>query len=49
MSKIVLDDTLSGYNLSKINANFQKIEDALNNKCCTGTTLRESLTPFRQI
>lgn len=32
MSKIVLDDTAGGYNLSKINDNFQKIEDALNNE-----------------
>lgn len=31
MAKIVLDDTNSGYNLSKINANFQKIVDALQN------------------
>lgn len=30
--KIVLDDVASGYQLSKINANFQKIEDELNNK-----------------
>lgn len=32
MSKIDLDPITSGYNLSKINANFQKIEDELNNK-----------------
>jgi len=32
MAKIVLDDTSSGYNLQKINANFQKIEDALNDQ-----------------
>ena len=32
MSKIVLDDVISGYGLSKINDNFQKIEDALNNE-----------------
>lgn len=32
MSKIVLDDVASGYNLSKVNENFQKIEDALNNQ-----------------
>lgn len=32
MSKIELDNVLSGYNLSKINSNFQKIEDELNNK-----------------
>lgn len=32
MSKIVLEDTAGGYNISKINANFDKIEDALNNK-----------------
>lgn len=32
MPKITLDDTSSGYNLSKINSNFQKIEDELNNK-----------------
>lgn len=30
MAKIVLDDIQSGYNLSKVNSNFQKIEDALN-------------------
>lgn len=30
MSKIDLDPITSGYNLSKINANFQKIEDTLN-------------------
>lgn len=30
MSKIDLDPITSGYNLSKINNNFQKIEDALN-------------------
>lgn len=32
MSKIILDDIASGYNLSKINENFQKIEDELNDK-----------------
>lgn len=32
MSKIVLDNVESGYNLQKINSNFQKIEDELNNK-----------------
>lgn len=32
MSKIDLDPITSGYNLSKINANFQKVEDELNNK-----------------
>lgn len=32
MSKIDLDPITSGYNLSKINSNFQKIEDELNNK-----------------
>lgn len=32
MSKIDLDPITSGYNLSKINANFQKIKDELNNK-----------------
>lgn len=32
MSKIDLGPITSGYNLSKINANFQKIEDELNNK-----------------
>lgn len=32
MSKIDLDPITSGYNLSKINANFQKLEDELNNK-----------------
>lgn len=32
MSKVILPDITSGYNLSAINANFQKIEDELNNK-----------------
>lgn len=32
MSKVELDPIISGYNLSKINDNFQKIEDELNNK-----------------
>lgn len=32
MAKIVLNDVGSGFNLSKINANFQLIEDELNNK-----------------
>lgn len=32
MSKVELDPITSGYNLSKINSNFQKIEDELNNK-----------------
>ncbi len=32
MAKIELDNISSGYNLSKVNANFQKIEDELNNK-----------------
>ena len=32
MSKIDLDPITSGYNLSKINFNFQKIEDELNSK-----------------
>jgi len=32
VSKIDLDPITSGYNLSKINANFQKVEDELNNK-----------------
>jgi len=32
MSKIVLDTVVSGFSLSKINSNFQKIEDELNNK-----------------
>lgn len=32
MSKIDLDTITSGYNLSKINANFQKLEGELNNK-----------------
>ncbi len=32
MSKITLPDITSGYNLSAINSNFQKIEDELNNK-----------------
>lgn len=31
MSKIVLENVSSGYNLLRINANFQKVEDALNN------------------
>lgn len=31
MTKIVLDNTAGGYNLQKINANFNKIQDALNN------------------
>jgi len=31
MSKITLNNTASGYNLAAINANFDKIEDALNN------------------
>lgn len=31
MSKIELDNISGGYDLSKINVNFQKIEDALNN------------------
>jgi polygalacturonase len=31
MSKIVLDNVASGYDLSKINVNFQKIADELNN------------------
>jgi chemotaxis protein histidine kinase CheA len=30
--KITLDDVASGYNLSKINENFQKIEDVLNDE-----------------
>lgn len=32
MSKVELDTISSGYNLAKINNNFQKIEDELNNK-----------------
>ena len=32
MAKITLPDTDSGYNIATINANFQKIEDELNNK-----------------
>lgn len=32
MSKIVLDSVVSGYDLSKINANFQKIQTELNDK-----------------
>lgn len=32
MSKIVLDNIVSGYNLNKINENFDKIETHLNNK-----------------
>lgn len=32
MSKIELDTISSGYNLSKINSNFQKLEDELNDK-----------------
>ena len=32
MTKITLPDIKSGYNLSAINSNFQKIEDELNNK-----------------
>lgn len=32
MSKIILDSVASGYDLSKVNANFQKIEDELNDK-----------------
>lgn len=32
MSKIELLDVASGYNLSTINSNFQKVEDELNNK-----------------
>lgn len=31
MTKLVLDDTNSGYNLSKINSNFSKIANAVNN------------------
>lgn len=30
MSKIILDNVVSGYDLSKINSNFQKIADTLN-------------------
>lgn len=32
MTKVILPDITSGYNLSAINSNFQKIEDELNNK-----------------
>lgn len=32
MPKVILDDINGGYSLSKINANFQKIEDELNGK-----------------
>jgi hypothetical protein len=32
VSKIDLDTITSGYNLSKINANFQRVEDELNNR-----------------
>lgn len=32
MTKIILSDITSGYNLSAINSNFQKLEDELNNK-----------------
>ena len=32
MSKVVLNDVASGFNVSTINSNFDKIEDALNNK-----------------
>lgn len=32
MSKIVLDNVESGFNLQKINSNFQKLQDELNNK-----------------
>lgn len=32
MTKITLPDITSGYNLSAINSNFQKVEDELNNK-----------------
>lgn len=32
MSKIELDDITSGYSVAKINNNFQKIEDEINNK-----------------
>lgn len=32
MAKITLDDITSGYNLTKLNENFQAIEDELNNK-----------------
>lgn len=32
MSKIILDNVAAGFDLSKINENFQKIEDDLNNK-----------------
>lgn len=32
MSKIILNDVVGGYNLSTINTNFQKIEEALNDE-----------------
>lgn len=32
VDKVVLDNIASGYDLSKVNANFQKIEDELNDK-----------------
>ncbi len=32
MAKIILDDIVSGYNLTKLNENFQAIEDELNDK-----------------
>jgi hypothetical protein len=32
MAKIVLADTLSGYNLARINENFEKVQNALNNE-----------------
>jgi hypothetical protein len=32
MAKIVLDNVVGGYNLAKINENFQKIEDAFNDE-----------------
>lgn len=32
MAKITLDDVVGGFNLEKINSNFQKVEDALNNE-----------------
>lgn len=31
MSKLILSDVAAGYNLQKINDNFDKIQDALNN------------------
>lgn len=37
MSKIILDNILSGFNLSKINANFTKIMNALNNNVLWST------------